>query len=67
MIENKDKYLNELKEDDDQGRIHLVTNLLYMYVSNRPRVNMNDSEENIKKTEDMLVHYEFDLMDKVQF
>ena len=67
LIANKSKYLNEVDEKDDKERIHLVINLLYSYFSNFPRVQMTKSGDRTKNSEELMVHYEFEMLDKVQF
>ena len=67
LIDNKNKYINEIKAEDDQGRIHLIINLLYSYFSNFPRADMTKTIDRVKESNALFVHYEFEMQDKVQF
>lgn len=67
LIDNKNKYINEVKAEDDQGRIHLIINLLYSYFSNFPRADMTKTIDRVKESNALFVHYEFEMQDKVQF
>ena len=50
LIDNKNKYINEVKAEDDQGRIHLIINLLYSYFSNFPRADMTKTIDRVKES-----------------
>lgn len=67
LIKNKDKYLNELPEEDDQGRIHMVANLLFCYASNFPKVDILEINKSIEKQYELYLNYEYELMDSIQF
>jgi hypothetical protein len=67
MINNKDRYLSETAENDDQAQSHLVINLLYSYASNKPKPGFFKIDATAKKVDELLTHYEYELMDLIQF
>jgi hypothetical protein len=67
LIENKDRLLSEVPEDDDKARIHLVTNLLYYYASNYQKDDILSVPREQENQEKLLDAYEYELLDTIQF
>lgn len=67
MIDNKDRLLSEVPEDDDKARIHLVANLLYYYASNYQKDDILSIHREQENQEKLLDAYEYELLDAIQF
>jgi hypothetical protein len=67
LIDHKDRLLNEVPEDDDQGRIHLVINLLYYYASNYKKEDIISIPREQETQEKLLDAYEYEFLDAIQF
>lgn len=67
MIDNKDRLLSEVPEEDDKARIHLVANLLYYYASNYQKDDILSIHREQENQEKLLDAYEYELLDAIQF
>jgi hypothetical protein len=67
LIDHKDRLLNEVPEDDDQARIHLVINLLYYYASNYKKEDIISIPREQETQEKLLDAYEYEFLDAIQF
>ena len=57
--------MSEVPEDDEQGQIHLIINLLYSYASNKRKFPIQYMHIDAKRGQKLLDTYEYDLMDLI--
>lgn len=67
LIKNKDKYLSEFNEDDDQGKIHTIINLFYAIATCSPKINRSETFKIGENHKELFVNYEYEFMDMMQF
>ncbi len=67
IIKNREKYISEFEDSDDQGQIHMVINLLYSYYSNKTKKAIQYTPNNIQIDKKIFDAYEYEFLDLIQF
>lgn len=65
LVANKERYLSEVSNESEQA--NLIIDLLYCFVSNRPKPDFRKQTTQKENLEKVMTEYEYDLADLTQF